>query len=127
MKLGDEELKRFYSVGPEDYYDEVEHEMDLLARLNDSIRPICVWRALRVGCQVGEFMRAIAGTFAEPGDLWAKWRKGEIRNGFSAFVRQMDVRLFTLALAAQNLLLVRDWSGEEDSVLWAPADERSPR
>jgi hypothetical protein len=122
MELEDEQLKRFMLNEPEDYEDPEQYEVDLDGQLSDSIRPICAWRAVRVGCQVGRFMSAFASTFADPGDLWLKWRKKEIQGWVSTFVRETDPQLFALALLARNLLLVRAWPNENEGVLWVPAD-----
>ena len=55
MELGDEQLKRFMLNEPEDYQNPEEYDLDLDRQPSDSIRPICAWRAVRVGCQVGRF------------------------------------------------------------------------
>ena len=123
MELGDEHLERFMLTGPDDYEDRVQYECDLDVQLSYSIRPMLVWRAVRLGCQVGRFMSAFAAMFAEPGDVWLTWRKGEIQNSVSAFVRSIDRKLFLLAVLARNLLLVRPWPAEDEGVLWMPADE----
>src|ERR1039457_4609845 len=68
-------------------------------------------------------MSAFAATFAERGDLWLKWRQGEIQGSVSASIRAMDREFFFLGLVAKNLLLVRSWPAEDQGVLWMPADE----
>ena len=123
MELGDEQLKRFMYNVPEDYEEPEQYEDQLREQLDISIRPICVWRAVRVGCQVGRFMSAFAATFGESGDLWLKWRKGEIQGSVSDSVREASREQFLLALLARNLLLVRSWAAEDGGVLWMPADE----
>jgi hypothetical protein len=123
MELGDEQLKRFMYTGPEDYEEPEQYEDQLREQLDRYIRPICVWRAVRVGCQVGRFMSAFAATFGESGDLWLKWRKGEIQGSVSDSVREASREQFLLALLARNLLLVRSWAAEDGGVLWMPADE----
>jgi hypothetical protein len=123
MELGDEQLKRFMYNVPEDYEEPEQYEDQLGEQLDRSIRPICVWRAVRVSCQVGRFMSAFAATFAERGDLWLKWRKGEIQGSVSDSVRATGREQFLLALLARNLLLVRSWAAEDGGVLWMPADE----
>jgi len=122
MKLEDEHLERLMPLGPEDY-EEPAHDQFALERELDFIRPICAWRAVRLGCHIAKFMSAFAWTFMETGDLWLRWRKGEIRGPVSDFVRATDRERFLLALLAANLLLVRSWATEDDGVLWMPADE----
>jgi len=119
MELGGEQLKRFMLTGEDeeqsndDYY-----EMEL-----EAIRRLFAWRAVRVGCQAGRFMSAFAATFAERGDLWLKWRKGEIECSVSVSVRTTGREQFLLALLARNLLLARSWPFEDEGLLWMPADE----
>ena len=108
---------------PDDYEDREQYECDLDLRLSESIRPICVWRAVRLGCQIGRFMSAFTATFAERGDLWLKWRKREIHGSTSDSVRAVGREHFLLALLARNLLWVRSWAAENEGTLWMPADE----
>ena len=68
-------------------------------------------------------MSAFAATFAERGDLWLKWRKGEIECTVSVSVRTTGREQFLLALLARNLLLARSWPFEDEGLLWMPADE----
>jgi hypothetical protein len=126
LQLEDEQLKRFMLNEPEDYPEPEQYEVDLDSRLSDAIRPICVRRAVRLGCQVGRFMSAFGATFAEGGDLWLKWRTGEIQGSVSDSVRAKSREQFLLALLASNLLWVRSWAAEEEGVLWMPADEGLP-
>jgi hypothetical protein len=123
MELGDEQLERFMLTGPADYEDREGYEIDRDTQLDWGIRPMCVWRATRLGCQVGRFMSAFAATFAERGDLWTKWRKGEIQGSVALSVRTIGREQFLLALVARNLLVVRSWPAEDEGVLWMPADE----
>lgn len=110
-------------MAPEDYFSPEDYEMELGQHLADSIRPICVWRAVRIGWQVGRFIMAYARTFDEKGDIWLMWRRGEVPGAVSDWVRRIERGLFIFLLAARNLLLVRPLSGEDDGVLWVPADE----
>ncbi len=123
MELGDEQLRRFMLTEPEDYEKPEHYEIDLEMELSESIRPICAWRAVRLGCHLGRFMAAFAATFTEPGDLWLRWWKGEIEEPVSLSVREIGRERFLLALLARNLLLVRSWAAEDGGVLWMPADE----
>lgn len=119
MELGDEQLKRFMLTEEDEERSNYDcDEMEL-----EAIRRLFAWRALRVGCQVGRFMSAFAASFAERGDLWLKWRKGEIEGSVSVSVRTTGREQFLLALLARNLLLVRSWPFEDEGVLWIPADE----
>jgi hypothetical protein len=122
MDLGDAKLKRFMLTGPDDYEDPEDYAATLDRELEESIGPICAWRAVRLGCHVGRFMSAFASTFPERGDLWVKWRKGEICGWVPASVRAIDRQLFITGLLARNLLLVRSWPKEDEGVLWVPTD-----
>lgn len=122
LELGDEQLKRFMPTEPADYEEPDDYEIELETQLEYSIRPICLWRAVRLGCHLGRFMSAFAGTFAEGSDVWLKWRNGEIQDSISTIVRAIDRPLFNLSLVARNLLLVRSWPTEDEGVLWAPTD-----
>jgi hypothetical protein len=123
MELGDEQLERLMPNTPGDYEKPEYYEDQLFVQLNDVIRPICVWRAVRLACQVGRFMSAFAGTFAEQGDVWLKWRTGEILGSAYHYVRAASREQFLLALLSLNLLLIRSWAAEDKGVLWMPADE----
>jgi hypothetical protein len=117
MELGDEQLERLMLRGPDDYENREEYECDLDDNLSYSIRPIFLWRAVRLGCQVGRFMSAFAATFADRGDLWLTWRRGEVQNSLPVSVRAVDREMFLLALLARNLLSVRSWPAEDEGVL----------
>lgn len=122
LKLADGDLKRLIFFGPEDYEESGDYEVVLEVELNETIRPVCAWRAVRLGCHIGRFMSTFDGTFEEPGDLWLKRRRGEVPGPTSDFIRSLDPQLFTLGLAARNLLLVRHWPEEEGGTLWLPSD-----
>jgi len=123
MKLEDEHLERFMITGPDDYEGREQYEFDLEAQLREGIRPICAWRAVRLGCQIGRFMSAFTRTFGEPSSGWVKWRRGNVRGPVSDSVRRIGRDQFLLALLALNLLRVRWWEAESEGVLWMPADE----
>jgi hypothetical protein len=116
MKLEDEQLFRF--VPHDDNEEPGYYASDL-----DLIRAVCAWRAVRIGCQVGRFMSAFAGTFSEGGDLWLKWRKGESQGPIPTSIQAIDRQFFLLGLLARNLLLVCSWPSEDEGVLWVPSDE----
>ena len=122
MKLEDEHVKRSVLLGPEDYELPEGYQAGLDSEL-EFIRPICAWRAVRLGCHIAKFMSAFTWTFMETGDLWLRWRKGELRGPVSDFVRATGQEEFLLAMTAGNLLLVRSWADEDEGVLWMPADE----
>jgi hypothetical protein len=122
MNLEDEHIKRFVLLAPDDlgqpeeYQPYFDHELEF-------IRPICAWRAVRLGCHIAKFMSAFTWTFMETGDLWLRWRRGELRGPVSDIVRATGREEFLLALTAENLLLPRSWPTEDEGVLWMPADE----
>jgi hypothetical protein len=68
-------------------------------------------------------MSAFAATFAEEGDLWLKWRNGEIQGSVARSVRTIGREYFVLALLARNLLRIRSWPAEDEGLLWMPGDE----
>jgi hypothetical protein len=123
LELGEENLKRFHGLEPEDYGDPEHYEIELQEHLSDTIRPICAWRAIRLGCHLARFMTAVARTFRERADVWVNWRNGEGRSPIGVSVRAASRDHFLLALRARNLLLVRSWPTDDDGPLWLPADE----
>jgi hypothetical protein len=122
MKLGDADLKRLMLLQPEDYEEPGEYECDLDRYLRECIRPLCSWRAVRLGCHIGRLMSAFACTFAGPGNLWLTWRSGEMPARVSGFVRSVDRSLFILGITACNLLLARKWPKADEPILWLPTD-----
>ena len=122
MKLSDADLERLMVLQPEDYEEAGEYECDLDRSLQESIRPLCSWRAVRLGCHIGRLMSAFACTFAGPGNLWLTWRSCEMAARVSEFVRSVDRSLFVLGITACNLLLARKWPKADEPVLWLPTD-----
>jgi hypothetical protein len=122
LNLGDADLERLMPLVPEDYEQPEDYDADLESQLENVIRPLCSWRAVRLGCHLGRFMTAFASTFPESGDMWLKWRNAEVRGPASDYIRSVDRHLFVLGLAARNLLMTRSWPRNEDDTLWLPTD-----
>jgi hypothetical protein len=124
-EIDDEHLRRFHYLTPDDYEEPEHYELNLESQL-DQIRPLCAWRAVRAGCQLGRFMNAYASTITADDDIWLQWRNGRDEHPMAVTVRRTDQARFALALAAQNLLHVSTWEYEERGILWLPADEDLP-
>jgi len=122
LRLSDLDLKRLMLLQPEDYEEAGEYECDFDYSLQESIRPLCSWRAVRLGCHLGRLMSAFARTFAGSGNVWLKWRTGDMPGRVSEFIRSVDRSSFILGITACNLLLARRWAKADERILWLPTD-----
>jgi hypothetical protein len=122
LQLEDKDLMRLL-LAPSPAEDPEEATEDDLASIHFFIRPICVWRALRLGVHLGRFMAKFANCFMPTKDIWFDWRNGTAAPAHVAeTVQAIPDGLFLSALAAAQLPYFRYWPEEEDGLLWLPSD-----
>lgn len=92
------------------------------ATVESIIRPLCEWRALKLGIQLARFMTAIQNSFDSKGFLWTSMRSGDVDGLVAAAVQAVTRERFQKAITAYLLLWVRYWPPEDDGLLWLPAD-----